>query len=463
MILYSSGSGCLETSKTFPGYFYYTLSALIIPFLVNSMLVMNQTLAKDKSYTVIEIGFCRRKYLTKMSPTVYKMIYFFWIVALFLFYPIVVKILYVANLYCHAKTRRNLTITSNSKKKERNLEILEEYETRCEELANEVIRSETVLAATALSFQPIIQLFSLRNNLVSCFLHGGYDLIEVISYPQLRSILSCALGFSLIFTTHSIFTKHSSTLIAKLPVTQIIPRTILFLIYLCLMIGRVMLIVFSSAIFLKSYDHLELLVVLHVIVFALIHIVDYYCIKKLSPNLASISFWIEVLINGCGSILLPVDISFGEEVWRNKRDGSPAIRFYVSNRTRYFIMYTIIIAESAALLVLAHQQNSNSSFTPIWASIILIMAGFILHIIYYFTVYSWPLGSTTNSCVNVMCSKENTNIPNYPSLLDENGQEVLSNFKVGGLEIEAVTPKTPRTARSRSRIAFSIPDEETEM
>ena len=60
-------------------------------------------------------------------------------------------------------------------------------------------------------------------------------------------------------------------------------------------------------------------------------------------------------------------------------------------------------------------------------------------------------------------SKENLNIPNYPSLLDESGQEVLSNFKVGGLEIEAVTPKTPRTPRSRSRIAFSIPDEETEM
>ena len=58
------------------------------------------------------------------------------------------------------------------------------------------------------------------------------------------------------------------------------------------------------------------------------------------------------------------------------------------------------------------------------------------------------------------------NITNYPSLLDTDGQEVLSNYKVGGLEMEVATPKisrTPRTPRSRSRIAFSIPDEETEM
>ena len=57
-------------------------------------------------------------------------------------------------------------------------------------------------------------------------------------------------------------------------------------------------------------------------------------------------------------------------------------------------------------------------------------------------------------------------LTNYPSLLDNEGQDILINFKVGGLEIEVNTPKTPRTPRtprSRSRIAFDIPDEETEM
>ena len=453
----------METSKTFPGYFYYTLSASIIPFLVNLLLVINQILVNDKTYTMIEIGFSRRNCLPKMSPTVYKMIYFFWILGLFLFYPIAVKILYIVSVYHHVKTKRKMTITRNSSTKDRASEIIEEYETRCKHASNELILSETVLATTALTFQSIIQLFSLQNNLKSCYLHGGYDLLEVISYPQLRSIVSCALGFSVILTTHSMFVKHSSNLIPKLPITKIVTRIILFLTHLCPMIGRMMLLVFSSAIIFKSYDHLELLLVLHVIVFSLIHIIDYYCIKKLSPNLASISLWIEVLINGCGCIFLPVDISFGETVWKNKRDGSAANRFYASSTTRFIIMYSIIIAESAILSTFAYQEENSSSFILIWISIVLIIAGLIFHIIYYCVVYPWPLGLSTTSFFNVLSSKENANLPSYPSLLDENGEEVLSNFKVGGLEIEAVTPKTPRTPRSRSRIAFSIPDEETEM
>ena len=420
-------------------------------------------LAKDKSNTMIEIGFSRRNCLPKMTPMVYKIIYFFWILTLILFYPIVVKIMYIVNVYCFVKTKRMETISNNSSKKERVSQIMEEYESRCKNVANELVRSEIVLATTALTFQPITQLFSLRNNLKSCYLHGGYDLIEVISYPQLRSIISCALGLSFIFTTQSMFVKHSSNLISKLPVTKIVTRIILLLTYLCSMIGRMMLLVFASATIFKSYDHLELLVVLHVIVFCLIHIIDYYCIKKLSPNIASISFWIEVLINGCGSIFLPLDISFGEEVWKNKKDGSSASRFYESTTTRYLIMYCIIIVETALLSAFAYQEKSSSSLIPIWISIILIIAGLIFHMIYYSFLYPWPLEFTSTSLPNVLCSKENFSIPNYPSLLDESGQEVLSNFKVGGLEIEAVTPKTPRTPRSRSRIAFSIPDEETEM
>ena len=461
--LYCSGATCLETSNTFPGYFFYTLSALIIPFLVNFLLVMNQVFTKDKAYTMIEIGFSRRHCLPKMSPPIYKMIYFFWILSLLLFYPIIVKILYIINVYCDLKTRRKVTTANNSNKKKQASEIIEEYSTRCQHIANETIRSETILAATALTFQPLIQLYSLRNNLNACYHHGALLGAPVISYPQFRSIVACSIGFAITLTTHLMFAKHSSNLISKLPVTKIAARIILFLTHLCPMIGRMMLLVFSSATIFKSYDHLELLLVLHVIVFSLIHIIDYYCVKKLSPNLSSVSFWIEVLINGCGSIFLPVDISFGEDVWRNKKDGSPAIRYYASSATRFIIMYGIIIAESAVLSTFTYQQTPLSSFTPIWTSIIFIVAGLIFHIVYYCFVYPWPLGITTTSFKNVICSKENGKIQNYPSLLDENGQEVLSNFKVGGLEVEAVTPKTPRTPRSRSRIAFSIPDEETEM
>ena len=87
-------------------------------------------------------------------------------------------------------------------------------------------------------------------------------------------------------------------------------------------------------------------------------------------------------------------------------------------------------------------------------------------VLYYCFTYPWPLGIRTTSCLGVICSKEIINVTNYPSLLDTEGKEVISNYKVGGLELEVATPKasrTPRTPRSRSRIAFSIPDEETEM
>ena len=258
VFLHFSGVSCLETSKTFPGYFYYTLSASIIPFLVNSLLVINQMLVNDKTYTMIEIGFSRRNCLPKMSPTVYKMIYFFWIQGLFLFYPIAAKILYIINVYHHVKTKRKMTTARNSNTKDRDSEIIEEYETRYKHVSNELIRSETVLATTAMTFQPIIQLFSLQNNLKSCYLHGGYDLLEVISYPQLRSIVSCALGFSVILTTHSMFVKHSSNLIPKLPITKIVTRIILFLTHLCPMIGRMIIRVNFKVCSLKNESKQEL-------------------------------------------------------------------------------------------------------------------------------------------------------------------------------------------------------------
>ena len=454
----------METSTTFPGYFYYTLSALILPFVVNILLVLRQLLAKDKNHTIIEIGFSRRKCLPKMSPVAYQTIYFFWVLALLVFYPLVTKIVYIVNTYKLLKTKKNATLTNKATKKEDTKETIDEFQLRQENIASEVVLSEIVLAVTALTFQPLVQLFSLRNTLISCYSDDGYGILEVISYPQFRSIVACVLGFALTLTTHSIHVKHTNDNISKLPIHHLSARIILFMSYLCQMVGRLMLLVYSSAIIFKTYDHLELLIVLHVIVISVVHILDYFCIKKLSPNLICVSFWIEMLLNGCASVFIPSDVSLGEEVWRNKKDGGPGNRSYVSNTTRLILIYGILVTECAVLIGFA--LSEKSSLIPISVSIVLIFVGILFHIMYYCFTYPWPLGISSTPFLGVICSKENKDVKNYPSLLDTEGQEVLSNYKVGGLEMEVATPKisrTPRTPRSRSRIAFSIPDEETEM
>ena len=127
-------------------------------------------------------------------------------------------------------------------------------------------------------------------------------------------------------------------------------------------------------------------------------------------------------------------------------------------------MYSVIIIESTVLLCFSH--TPEQSVIPILISAILVIVGMVVHFLYYTLVYPWPLRTTDRPLSDVLCSREKMDVRCYPSLLDNEGQNVLINFKVGGLEIEVATPKTsrtPKTPRSRSRIAFNIPDEETEM
>ena len=456
----------METSTTFPGYFYYTLSALIIPFLVNFLFILKQLLSKDKNTNLIEIGFSRRKCLPKMSPIAYQIIYGFWILSLLLFYPLISKLLYIVNVYHALKAKKSLTLAVKTTKvrDDEMSEIIEDYQIQCKHISSEVVRSEIVLAVTALTFQPLIQSFSLRNALESCYSNDMYDAMEVISYPQFRSILACSIGFSAILTTHSVYVKHSANTLSKLPIKHLSARLLLFTSYLLQMVGRLMILVYSSANIFQSYDHLELIIVLHVIVMSTIHIVDYFCVKKLSPNLLCISFWVELLLNGCASVFVPMDLSCGKEVWRNKKDGRPANRYYVSSTARYLMMYSVIICESAVLLGFSYTDEESA--IPFIVSLVSMLIGILLYTFYYCFVYPWPLEITESTLTGIFCSKEINSIKNYPSLLDNDGQEVLSNYKVGGLEMEVVTPKTqrtPKTPRSRSRIAFNIPDEETEM
>ena len=288
--------------------------------------------------------------------------------------------------------------------------------------------------------------------------------MDLVSYPQLRFILPGVLGFSLILTTHSVFVKHSSDNLFKLPTRHLSARLLLFASYLSQMLGRILLLVYSTSIIFQGYDHLGLILALHIIMMSVIHIIDYYCIKKLSPNLFCISFWVEAVLNGCACLFIPCDLSCDENVWKNKSNGRPANRWYVASTTRLIIMYSVILCESGILLYFAYENKTFD--VPASLSVGLMTLGIGLFVLYYCLAYSWTLETKDNSCIDILCSKQNKSVRKYPSLLDKEGQEVLCNYKVGGIEVEAATPKTlrtPKTPRSRSRIAFNIPDEETEM
>ena len=401
-----------------------------------------------------------------MSPIAYQTIRCFWILALLFLYPIVAKVVYISNVYQFLKAERDVTI-ANRITKLRDTDVkekLKELKWTSGLIANHVILSEVVLAVTALSIQPLIQLYSLRNTLQSCYASNAYDVMDLVSYPQLRSILPGALGFSLIITTHSVFVKHSSDNLFKLPTRHLSARLLLFASYLSQMLGRILLLVYSTSIIFPGYDHLGLILALHIIMMSVIHIIDYYCIKKLSPNLFCISFWVEAVLNGCASLFIPCDLSCDEKVWKNKSNGRPANRWYVASTTRLIIMYSVILCESGILLYFAYENKTFD--VPASLSVGLMTLGIGLFVLYYCFAYPWTLETKDNSCIDILCSKQNKSVRKYPSLLDKEGQEVLCNYKVGGIEVEAATPKTlrtPKTPRSRSRIAFNIPDEETEM
>ena len=97
-------------------------------------------------------------------------------------------------------------------------------------------------------------------------------------------------------------------------------------------------------------------------------------LEKVPINLKSVDFWLEVLVNGLGSILLP------------------------SNIKRYAMMHVTILIENCVLAFWSWQslsQNNDTTFTTYYPCIVLgIFLLSLLCQIMYYQLHAWPIKVT---------------------------------------------------------------------
>ena len=118
-------------------------------------------------------------------------------------------------------------------------------------------------------------------------------------------------------------------------------------------------------------------------------------LEKIPTNLKSVDFWLEVLVNGLGSILLPSNIKFPRIEKKSKAVNE---RFHEANIKRYAMMHVTILIENCVLAFWSWQslsQNNDTTFTTYYPCIVLgIFLLSLLCQIMYYQLHAWPIKVT---------------------------------------------------------------------
>ena len=141
-----------------------------------------------------------------------------------------------------------------------------------------------------------------------------------------------------------------------------------------------------------TYENFLIFVFVHLMIMCIIHVI-HLKIEKVATNFKSIDFWMEVLINGCGSILLPSNIKFPRIGKVSKKVEE---RFHESTLKRYAMMHIIILTENF-ILILSWKKFKHSDAAIVHNYPYIVLGIFFLSLAckyIYYQVHAWPIGAT---------------------------------------------------------------------
>ena len=384
--------------SNYENYWNYTFICILVPFILNFFLIGIECYRNGWEcipllpFTIAKYN-CKRRdpyfmdYYFKDRPFEYLMSILFttflWIPLVITFYPVATKLAFWYLEYKISVITRALT---TSQRNDLSLNSSNDvFKKLSRTITSEMIKSSTLEVVTEATFQPMIQMYFLTG--CKTF-YDNMSLDSFYSNIQVRSVITSIASFAWSMTTYHVYTKRGA-----LDFGIGLKARLVLLMYILLYISARVLILSTAAheIF-CTYDIFLGFIFYHFLVVSIIHIVH---LKMLDINLNVISFdnWVEVLINGAGSILLPSNIKFPK---KHTFNGSLDERYHEPTSFRYILMHSIIFIQNIVLAFWSWKTLPNTRFFTAYFPFITIGLLFcsLLCKFYYYQSHVWPIKAT---------------------------------------------------------------------
>ena len=173
------------------------------------------------------------------------------------------------------------------------------------------------------------------------------------------------------------------------------------LLYIC---SRMLILAIAANQVFLTYENFLIFVSIHLLVMSCVHVFHLKS-KKVSMNLQSMDFWLEVFVNGSGSILLPSNIKFPRI---EKETSTLKERFHEPTSNRYVMMHSIILIENCVLAIWSGYKlpDNEAAFVTYYPYIVLGI--FFLSLVFkflYYQIHAWPITPTNCLPRQLLCLK----------------------------------------------------------
>ena len=211
---------------------------------------------------------------------------------------------------------------------------------------------------------------------------------------QVVSVITSIFSFSWSMTGYHVYFKRGA-LDFGVGLKSRIMLLAYILLYIC---SRMLILSIAARVVFIAYENFLIFVIIHLIVMSFIHII-HLKIENVTINFKSMDFWLEVLVNGSGSILLPSNIKFPRI---EKESRVIKERFHESTTIRYVMMHCIILVENFTLAIWSWYklpeiiEASEAPFVFYYPYIVLGI--FFLSLIckfLYYQLHAWPISPMT--------------------------------------------------------------------
>ena len=407
---------CQSTVGTVSNYWEYTLIACVLPFILNAIALGIETFRNTtESILALPINMAKLYWLETHSKSFYAFLTFsmlLWVPFVIVFYPIATKLAFVLleyNIFVNGRAL-NITLKNDSELYNKNNK-LKKYHTT---IINELVKSSTLEVVTEATFQPLIQLYSLFASNSSIYkTFDPENLLDnsITTNAQVFSILTSIVSFCWSMTAYHAYMKRGALDLG----IGLKARLLLFASISFYIIARLCVLVIAGNEILGDFDNLTWFLIIHLLLMSCIHIIDLQ-ILKVPTNYLSLDVWMEIVINGFASTLMPNKIKFcrfhdgksntsqnesnpNSETNHNGNKFHPESdmineRYHEKTSFRYLTMDTLFFIENVSLVFLCWQNwnDKNTWFTslfPLW-TIGLFSLALVCRFLYY-QQHTWPI------------------------------------------------------------------------
>ena len=391
---------CIQTCDSdddhFEYYFEYTLIFCLLPFILNFILIGMNVYRNRRDCILLLPYIIAKHYCEKQHPDFMEYYFkdrplkyhfsiwftiFLWIPLTISFYPIVTKLSF---LYLEYKIVVMTRALSKGKQNDLSLNESNEFFIKIHRtIIAEMIKSSVLEVVTEATFQPLLQLHSLT----AC--DSLYrDLISKSFYSntQVVSIITSVFSFAWSMTGYHVYLKRGA-----LDFGIGLKSRLTLLVYMLLYIlSRTLILSVAAREIFPNFEAFLIFIFIHLLLMSFIHVIHLY-IVHVSTNFLSVDVWLEGLLNGFGSILLPSNIKFP----RTERESHVINeRYHERTSKRYIMMHLIILIENCTLAVWSWKylpEDKDIIFTAYYPHIVLGIFTFslICQSVYY-QLHAWP-------------------------------------------------------------------------